>query len=146
VFAYEGATTPYAPQHVYVKTSDDEGLTWGERTALSADGQDAGQPRIAATGNGDERLWFMQTSDGGVGLSWNVWYRSSTDGGATWSDPVKISDAAPGTASYITAEGFGEVYGDYGEIAITNTGKTIGVWGEAPSYNGPGGTWFNIQS
>jgi hypothetical protein len=146
VFAYEGATTPYAPQHVYVKTSDDEGHTWSHRVALSADGQDAGQPRIAATGNGDERLWYMQTSDGGIGLSWNVWYRSSLDGGVTWTDPVKISDAPPGAASYITADGFGEVYGDYGEIAITNRGKTIGVWGEAPSYNGPGGTWFNIQS
>ncbi|MDP9331044.1 MAG: glycoside hydrolase [Actinomycetota bacterium] len=146
VFAYEGATTPYAPQHVYVKTSADEGRTWSRRTALSTNGQDAGQPRIAATGNGDERLWYMQTSDGGIGLSWNVWYRSSTDGGLTWSDPVKISDAPAGAASYITADGFGEVYGDYGEIAITNRGKTIGVWGEAPSYNGPGGTWFKIQS
>ncbi len=73
-----------------------------------------------------------------------IWYRSSADGGATWSAPVNISDAISG-AAYKTAAGFQEFYGDYGEIAITNTGKTIGVWGEAFSYTGPGGTWFNRQ-
>ena len=44
------------------------------------------------------------------------------------------------------AAGFEEFYGDYGEIAITNAGKTIGTWGEAFSYTGPGGTWFNRQT
>ena len=43
------------------------------------------------------------------------------------------------------ADGFDEIYGDYGEIAITSKGKTIGVWGEGISYYGPGGVWFNIQ-
>ena len=41
--------------------------------------------------------------------------------------------------------GFDEIYGDYGEVAVTNTGKTIVTWGEGFSYTGPGGTWFNIQ-
>ena len=38
-----------------------------------------------------------------------------------------------------------EVYGDYGEIAVTNAGKTVATWGEGFSYTGPGGTWFNVQ-
>jgi len=42
--------------------------------------------------------------------------------------------------------GFDEAYGDYGEIAITNGGQTIGVWGEGKSYYGPGGVWFNRQT
>ena len=46
---------------------------------------------------------------------------------------------------YIGANGFGEIYGDYGEIAVTNIGKTIATWGEGFSYTGPGGSWFNIQ-
>ena len=146
VYAYEGASTDGEPQRVYVTTSSDEGLTWSDRTALSLKREDATAPRLAATDDGDVRLWYMQTSDGGVGTSWNVWYRSSTDGGDHWSAPVKISDADPGTTGYITANGFDEIYGDYGEIAITNLGRTIAVWGEGFSYNGPGGTWFNIQS
>ena len=44
-----------------------------------------------------------------------------------------------------TPAGFAEIYGDYGEIAITNTGKSIATWGEGLSYTGPGGVWLNRQ-
>ncbi len=68
----------------------------------------------------------------------------SADGGVSWTAPVNIADATSG-AAYETASGFQEFFVDYGEISITNTGKTIGVWGEAFSYTGPGGAWFNRQ-
>jgi hypothetical protein len=89
------------------------------------------------------RAWYMQTT----GLDpdrWQVWYRRSTDGGATWGSPVKLSDASGG-AAYKTANGFLEVYGDYGELAITSAGKSIAVWGEGTSYDGPGGVWYNRE-
>jgi hypothetical protein len=57
---------------------------------------------------------------------------------------MKISDATSG-AGYKDRGGFDEVYGDYGEIAITNTGNSIATWGEGLSYTGPGGVWFNRQ-
>ncbi len=87
----------------------------------------------------------MQTSNGDDADEWNVWYRSSLDGGTTWSSPLKISDAPTGSAGYVNGNGFAEIYGDYGQIAITSDGRTIAVWGEAFSCNGPGGTWFNLQ-
>jgi hypothetical protein len=36
-------------------------------------------------------------------------------------------------------------YGDYGENGVTDAGRTVGVWGEGPSYLGPGGVWFNRE-
>jgi hypothetical protein len=144
VFAYEGPLVDQGPQRIYVRTSDDEGRTWGSRKALSVSGENATGPRLASGGLGDVRVWYMQTANGDDPDAWNVWYRSSTDGGATWTSPVKLSDASSG-AGYKTADGFLEVYGDYGEIDITNTGKTVAVWGEGFSYTGPGGTWFAIQ-
>ena len=96
-------------------------------------------------GNGDVRLWYMQTSGGDNPDAWNVWYRSSKDGGSTWTQSVKISDAPAGAAGYVNATGFHEIYGDYGEIGVTSAGKTIAVWGEGYSWSGPGGCWFNIQ-
>jgi hypothetical protein len=86
----------------------------------------------------------MQTNGGNFD-AWNVWYRSSTTGGASWAAPVNISDVTSG-ASYKTANGFLEPYGDYGETAVTNTGKTIAIWGEGNSYTGPGGVWVNRQT
>ena len=107
-------------------------------------GEHATGPTVESRAAGDVRVWYAQTN-GGNHDAWNIWYRSSTDGGATWAAPVNISDATSG-AGYKTANGFQEFYGDYGEIAITSAGKTIGVWSEAFSYTGPGGTWFNRQT
>jgi len=144
VFAYEGPTTDLGPQRVYLATSSDEGRTWSAGTPVSVAGENATGPRLAAQG-GTVRLWYMQTAGRDDPDAWNVWYRSSADGGLTWSAPVKISDAPVGAAGYVGSSGFAEVYGDYGEIDVTSAGKTIATWGEGFSYTGPGGTWFNVQ-
>jgi hypothetical protein len=144
LFAYEGPTTDNGPQRVYVSTSSNAGRTWSAGKPLSVAGENATQPRLASSGGGNARIWYMQTA-GHDPDAWNVWYRSSSDGGSTWSAPVRISDAPAGAAGYIGENGFGEIYGDYGEIAVTNTGKTVAIWGEGFSYTGPGGSWFNIQ-
>ncbi len=144
VFVYDGATSSGGKQFAFAKRSTDGGLTWSARTTLSAAGEHVAGPTVESRGAGDVRVWFAQTN-GGSHDAWNIWYRSSTNGGATWSAAVNISDAATG-ADYKHANGFEEFYGDYGEIAITSAGKTIGTWGEAFSYSGPGGTWFNRQT
>jgi hypothetical protein len=144
VFAYEGPKVNLGPQRIYVRTSNNDGRSWGPRQPLSVAGENATGPRLASYHNGDARVWYMQTANGDDPDAWNVWYRSSGDGGKTWSSPVKLSDATSG-AGYKTAAGFMEIYGDYGEIAVTNEGKTVAVWGEGFSYTGPGGTWFAIQ-
>ncbi len=145
VFAFEGPSVAGGPQRVEVSASSDEGRTWSSPVALSTAGEDATGPRLASSGGGDVRIWYMQTADGDDADAWNVWYRSSANGGRTWSPPVRIDDAPAGAAGYVNASGFDEIYGDYGEIAVTSAGRTIAVWGEGFSYTGPGGTWFNVQ-
>jgi hypothetical protein len=143
VYVYAGATVAGGKQRIWVRRSTDRGQTWSARTGVSPVGEMATGPAVEATGNNRARLWFMRTT-GGNHDRWNVWYRSSTDLGASWSAPVKISDATSG-AEYKTDGGFLDVYGDYGEIAVTSGGKTIGVWGEGFSWLGPGGSWFNRE-
>jgi hypothetical protein len=140
VIAYDGARTVGGPRRIWVRSSTDGGITWGARTAISPRGVNAGFPVAVGAGNDGVRLWFMDQRTG----RWNVWYRSSSDLGATWTEPVRISDAISGTA-YKDRHGFAEAYGDYGEIGITNAGKTVAVWGEGASYRGPGGVWFNRE-
>jgi hypothetical protein len=144
VFVYDGATAPGGKQFAFAKRSTDGGLTWSARTTLSATGEQATAPVVESRATGDVRVWFAQTN-GGSHDAWNIWYRSSTNGGSTWTAPLLISDASSG-ADYKTAAGFAEFYGDYGEIAITSSGKSIGTWGEGFSWTGPGGTWFNRQT
>jgi hypothetical protein len=145
VVLYDGAATDLGPQRIFARRSADGGRTWSARVALSVAGENATSPAVESRGIGDVRAWYMRTSNGDDPDAWNVFYRSSADGGVSWSAPVVISDVTSG-AAYKHADGFDEVYGDYGEIAITSEGKTIATWGEGLSWTGPGGVWFNRQT
>jgi hypothetical protein len=138
VDVYVGASEPRGPQRTYVRRSKDGGLSWSAREAISPLGANAVSPTAVGGEPGDIRVWYMDDRTG----RFNVWYRSSTDGGRTWGPAARLSNALGGP-DYVRPLGFGEDYGDYGEIDITSTGRTVATWGEAGSLLGPGGVWFN---
>ena len=86
-----------------------------------------------------------QTSGGGNVDAWNVWYRRSTDGGATWAAPVEDLRRDGGCGVQDRGRLRARSTATTARSAITNTGKTIAIWGEGASYDGPGGVWFNRQ-
>ena len=67
---------------------------------------------------------------------WNVWYRTSDDGGTTWSGPsVRVSAPDPARPES-EPHGFLFPYGDYQGIDITPTGRAVLVWGEGHDWLG----------
>jgi hypothetical protein len=145
VLAYDGAVRPLRAQYIWVRHSEDGGVTWSDRTRLSPR-----MPHIVAsftaavgTGDGDFRVSW-QDSRNGI-RRWNTFVRRSTDGGLTWDPAVRISDAGGGRG-YKHPAGYDADYGDFMEIDVTNTGRTVATWGEGFSYYGPGGTWFNLEA
>ncbi|HEX6231360.1 MAG TPA: sialidase family protein [Actinomycetota bacterium] len=140
VVVYNGASRPGGPRTVYARSSTDGGQTWSPRTRLSRRRVNAAFPTAVGTGDDEVRVCFMDQRTG----RWNARYRTSRNLGGSWSKAVRISDARSGTA-YKDRTGFLEVYGDYGEIAVTNRGRTVAVWGEGSSYFGPGGIWLNRE-
>jgi hypothetical protein len=72
----------------------------------------------------------------------NVFYRSSSDGGKHFSDVVRVSSYVPGYP-YLTHTGFTLPYGDYFEMAVDKDNVTQMVFGEGPSYQGPGNIWVS---
>ena len=120
-----------AAQKIYASISHDGGQTW----SLTPVGV-SGAPYPCATGSGDVRIAWTDTRTG----SWNLFYRSSSDGGASWSSEARVSSYVPGFSS-ITPTGFGLPYGDYFEMAVDDRGSTQLAWGEAGSYAGPGNIW-----
>jgi hypothetical protein len=73
---------------------------------------------------------------------WNVFQRSSSNGGATWSDEAQVSGPARGYG-YILPDGFRFPFGDYFSIAIDNLGNTHVAWGEGGNFKTPGSIWYS---
>jgi hypothetical protein len=129
-----------APERMYFARSTDGGATWSAKQDVSAAAQGVAHafPAIAAAGAGDVRIAWMDERNV---PNWNVYYRSSTNGGATWSAEQDISSHVEGY-EYIHPDGFGYPFGDYFEIEIDYQGKTHAIFGEGLNYIAPGSVWY----
>jgi hypothetical protein len=106
--------------------------------SLASPGVEHAFPAITAGWGGDVRIAWMDARNAPW---WNVYYRTSSDGGASWSAETRLSTYAPGY-SYISRSGFSFPFGDYFEMAIDNHGKTQACWGEGLNYQTPGSIWY----
>jgi len=128
------------PERIYFAKSTDASATWSSKTQVSTAPAGASHafPAITAKSSGDVRISWMDTR---AGSHWNTFYRSSTDGGATWSAEVDLSTYIAGY-SYIFPDGFSFPFGDYYEMDIDDQGTTHAVWGEGLNYDSPGSIWY----
>jgi hypothetical protein len=128
------------PQRIYFSSSTNGGDSWLPRVSVSlaARGVEHAFPAIVAGAAGDVRVAWMDTRNTS---QWNTYYRSSNNGGATWSDETKLSGYVPGYR-YIGRKGFRFPFGDYFGVAIDNHEDTHVVWGEGMNYQSPGSIWY----
>ena len=138
-----GPQTPKrATERIYFAKSTDGARTWSPKVDVSSApaGVAHAFPAIVAQGSGDVRIAWMDArhADGDL---WNVYYRSSGNGGQTWGTELDISTFVPGL-EYIQPEGFEFPFGDYYELAIDDLGATHAVFGEGISYDTPGSIWY----
>jgi hypothetical protein len=139
MLAYVKSTTSGGPMAMLARTSTTP-TAWGAPVSLGSGGTSVGAdfPAIAAGATaGDFRVAWMDDRNGAS--AFNVWYRSTTNGGSSWGSTTRLSNVATG-APYKTSAGFAFPYGDYFSMAVGG-GKTYVIWAEGPSYIGPGGTW-----
>jgi hypothetical protein len=128
-------------ERIYFASSTTAGATWTPKVDVSAAaaGVEHAFPAIVAGSAGDVRIAWMDSRN--VPL-WNTYYRSSTNGGATWSAEKQMSSYVRGY-SYIQRDGFSFPFGDYFEMDIDSHGQTQAVWGEGLNYNSPGSIWYS---
>ncbi len=137
---WNAGTEDRGSERMYFARSTDAGATWSPRAevSLASLGVNHAFPAIVAGRAGDVRISWMDDRNGGL---WNTYYRSSTDGGSTWSAEIDLSTFVPGY-SYIFPDGFSFPFGDYHELDIDDRGRTHAVWGEGLNYNSPGSIWY----
>ncbi len=137
---WNAGTTSTGPQRIYFSSSTNGGESWLPRVPVSNAGSEVEHafPAIVAGNSGDVRIAWMDERNAPF---WNTYYRSSSNGGATWGEETRISGYAPGY-SYIDTQGFRFPFGDYFGLAIDNHGDTHTVWGEGMNYQNPGSIWY----
>ena len=140
---WSAGSAALGPQRIYFSSSTNSGESWLPRSGVSAAGAGVEHafPAIVAGNTGDVRIaWMDKRSSTANSPYWNTYYRSSSNGGATWGEEIQISGYVPGY-SYISDEGFSFPFGDYFGLAIDNHGETHVVWGEGLNYQSPGSIW-----
>jgi hypothetical protein len=130
-----------SPARIYFASSTTAGDTWSPRLNVSTASSSVEHafPALAAGDAGDVRIAWMDTRNNPL---WNMYYRSSTNGGATWSVESRISSYVPGYR-YIRSKGFSFPFGDYFTIGIDNQGRTQAAWGEGLNFKSPGSIWYS---
>jgi hypothetical protein len=138
------------PERMYFSSSTTGGASWSLKLDVStaADPVEHCFPAITAGAAGDVRVAWMDTRKQTLANQplWNVFQRSSSNGGATWSGEAQLSGPAQGSDrvyDYVRPEGFRFPFGDYFSIAIDNLGNTHAVWGEGRNYKSPGSIWYS---
>jgi hypothetical protein len=144
---WNAGTASGGPERVYFSSSTTGGSSWSARTNVStaATGAEHAFPAVVAGASGDVRIAWMDSRNSQAGNPshrvWNTFYRSSTNGGATWSAESRLSGAAQGY-DYVLTNGFRFPFGDYFGLAIDSDGMTHAVWGEGRNYKSPGSIWY----
>jgi len=130
-----------SPERIYFSLSTTAGDTWSPKVDISRApaGVEHAFPAIAAGPSGDVRVAWMDTRNSPY---WNVYYRASSNGGATWSAESRLSSFVPGFR-YIRSKGFSFPFGDYFSIDIDAQGRTQAVWGEGLNFRTPGSIWYS---
>ncbi len=125
VVAYSIATVDGGAKSLVVQGSAD-GATWSAAVLVNAAG-DSSFPQIASGPTaGDVRLAWQDDRTG----RFNTWYATSSDGGLSWGAHTRLSDRSSG-APYKDAAGYTFTDGDYFGIAVSSTGVSHVIWGEA---------------
>jgi BNR repeat protein len=132
------------PERIYFSTSQDQGNTWSPKqdVSLAPVGVDHAFPSLVAGVAGDIRIAWMDQRNS---PDWNVYYRTSTNGGVTWSGETDLSTYVSGY-SYIFPDGFRFPFGDYFNMSIDNQGHTQTCFGEGYNWLTPGSVWCTHQT
>jgi len=146
---WNAGTANGGPERVYFASSTN-GASWSAKVGVSTAAADVEHcfPAITAGVSGDVRIAWMDTrmtdphaADAQNHPLWNTLYRSSTNGGATWSPESQLSSPVRGY-DYIQPNGFRFPFGDFFSLGIDNQGNTHAVWGEGRNYKSPGSIWY----
>jgi subtilisin-like proprotein convertase family protein len=121
---------------ILVSRSTDDGLTWSDpaplNTNATSDSEEDNLPQVTTDGTTWVAVWRSDNSlDGTIGADWDILMASSTDAGATWTDPAPLNlNAATDSGGDASPVG-GPPVGP--QLATDRAGDWVAVWGSTDS-------------
>jgi hypothetical protein len=137
--AYNAGLEDQGSPFVWFQASLDGGATWTARKVVHADGLSDAFHLFPAIEGGSAKAVHVSWMDNRLGR-FNTYYRTSTDGGATFGSEAILNRDIGFT--YQHRNGYDFTYGDYYGIAVAAGGKVHVAWGEGPDYPGPGNVFY----
>ena len=129
---------------LYIRSTDG-GATWSAPVTISGTSGNQFFPWVGSGGGKVYATWFNQPPGGAD--TYSISGAASTDGGASWSAPVAVSNAVSDASQgnrfgYPTCSA--SFIGDYSGIAVDTAGTAHSLWTdirpEASTSSDPGGT------
>ena len=143
----QSSTTRKSPPIVNLSRSTDGGRTWtfvGRADDKNASGCASSAcyalfPTVLGGAANTVYLAWMDDRNGSPidhKNGWNVWLRTSTTGGTTWTAPSQRMSAYDPSQTQSQPSGFLFPYGDYFGLAMNSCGSPMLTWGEGHSWVG----------
>jgi hypothetical protein len=143
----QASTTRKSPPIVNVSRSTDAGATWtfmGRADDKTASGCAASAcyalfPQIVGGGADTIYLAWMDDRNGSPinhTNGFNVWLRTSTTSGASWTGASQKISAYDPSQAQSAPNGFAFPYGDYFGLALNGCGSPMLTWGEGLNWAG----------
>ena len=102
---------------ILFRASTDNGATWSGKKNLSKNAGDSIFPQIVVSGSNKVYIAWVDDSPG----NWDVFFRASTDGGASWIAKKNLSNNAGNSDNLqIAVAGSGNVYGTWVDDTFGN--------------------------
>ena len=112
---------------IYYLRSTDGGATWEKQIRLTQPEATAMRPGVAAAGKYVHVIWFdRRDSKLKPAWDWEIYYKRSTDGGATWGPDVRMSHT--------------RAHSRHPQILATAGGRVCCIWEDEQKWEG-GDKW-----
>ena len=106
---------------IYYMRSTDAGKTWERNVRLTLPDDSAMRPSIAASGEYVHLTWFDRRDSKKI-WDWDIYYKRSTDGGATWEPDVRMSHTP--------------WHARHPQIVATPQGRVCCIWEDGQTFDG----------
>jgi hypothetical protein len=135
------ASVRKSPPIIHVSRSTDGGRSWSDLGRIDDKTVSAAYALfptiVGGPGHSVWLTWFDDRDGNPIDHTngWNVWLRSSSNGGGSWSGSSRMSAYDP-TQSQSAPLGFVFPYGDYMGLTLGSCGSPLLTWGEGHDYAG----------